>query len=68
MDMRDWDDLTREEQEALAAVCTGSYSPITLRSLFDLNAMGLVEAAIGRPYPTDEGRRVYQSGNRVPAV
>ena len=56
-----WDDLTREEQDALEAVCSGSYSRITLRSLFDLKGMGLVEAAIGRPYPTEAGRILYQT-------
>jgi hypothetical protein len=53
-----WDDLTKEQQEALLALEAGSGSTLTMETVSQLIDLGLVEARTG-------GAALSKAGSRV---
>jgi hypothetical protein len=55
-----WDDLTKEQQEALLALEAGSGSTLTMETVSILIDLGLVEARTGGAALSKAGRRVLR--------
>jgi hypothetical protein len=53
-----WDDLTKEQQDALLSLEAGSGSTLTMEMVSHLIDLGLVEARTGGAALSKEGRRV----------
>jgi ribosomal protein S19E (S16A) len=53
-----WDDLTKEQQEALLSLEAGSGSMLTMEMVSQLIDLGLVEARTGGAALSKAGRRI----------
>jgi hypothetical protein len=53
-----WDDLTKDQQEALLSLERGSGSMLTMEMVTQLIDLGLAEAKTGGAALSKEGRRV----------
>jgi len=53
-----WDDLTKDQQEALLSLERGSGAGVTMETVSQLIDLGLAEARTGGAALSKEGRRV----------
>jgi hypothetical protein len=60
----EWDDLTQDEQETVAALYPGAFPLLTKPMAKRLKELGLTEQKIGGTALSDEGRKLYEHRKR----
>jgi hypothetical protein len=60
----EWDDLTKDEQETVAALYPGAFPLLTKPMAKRLKELGLTEQKIGGTALSDEGRKLYEHRKR----